>query len=271
MEEESYFADMIKLSKKINYTFIDITHKNLSHIPDFTKSKYYSLIKNIKHLFAGNNNIENIEKKNFDQFPNLETIDLSFNKLKKLDYIPQDLNQLTINNNELIELPYIKNLRLLEASVNKLTFIPTYEKLKDLYIDTNNITELQTFPNITYITCRNNNIKKINPQPKLLHLNCSFNRLGEIEESKKIFGMPKLKNLYCSNNPDLCELDSTLKYLEIFEFVKTNINILPYISTLKHISCTYNEKTKNLIIPSDYYLKKYIPNDFTSSIAIEFR
>ena len=274
MNIENFFEKIIDNAKKDKYSFIDISKLNLLEIPDFTKCINYKLIKNIKYLFASHNNIEKVEKKNFDQFPNLTVVDLSFNKITSVKYLPNTLNQLSINNNNIRELPYIKDLVLLEASNNKITSIPHYEKLHDLYIDSNRLTELETFDDLFYVTCRKNDIRKINSQPNLFHLNCAFNNLGKSntkisDPTKKISGMPKLKHLICTNNPHLNGFDKDIKILETFEFADTNILNLPYISTLKHIVCS--SKNGELIISEKYSLKNVVTNKYTYSISIEFR
>jgi Leucine-rich repeat (LRR) protein len=256
--------NIIEKSKKDNYTFIDITKLHLKNIPDFTKHKNYHLIKNIKYLFASNNDLETIEKKDLEQFPNLTVIDLSFNNIITINYLPQSLDQLSVNDNQLKSIPYLKNLTLLEASNNKLVSLEKYENLKSLLVDSNELTEIKTYPKIEYITCRNNNITKIFTQPELIHLNCSNNHLINIES------MPNLLHLICHNNENLCNFDDSIRKLITFEFINTKINYLPYMKSLKHIVCTYIVSKNNIILSEEYKIKEYIKGHTKNNIDIEF-
>ncbi len=74
----------------------------------------------------------------------------------------------------ILEIPYLPNLKLLQCSRTNITSIPYIEKLELLHCCMcPNLTEIPYFPNLRELQCFYTNIKSISPMEKIKLLVCS--------------------------------------------------------------------------------------------------
>lgn len=140
-----------------------------------------------------------------EYFSNLETIDLSCNKLTSLDLSNSPkLTQVLVNNNSLqsLTLSGLSKLVTLDCSSNKLGSIDVSEceSLESLKCNANHIGALNLKNNkaLTELQCNNNAIAQLNLKNnvRLETLYCRKNDISVLN----VTGQAHLKNLDCSNN-----------------------------------------------------------------------
>lgn len=206
-----------------------------------------------------------------EYFSNLETIDVSFNKLETLDlsHSPK-LESVLVNGNKLqsLNLSGLAALKELDCSNNKLTALNVSESeglltlnctnnligalnvkknklLTDLQCSNNQITALDVKNNTALETlyCRKNNISVLDVTKLALlkNLDCSINQLTALN----VYGNPLLGTLYCSNN-NLTSLGITANTaLEVLDCSNNSLTALDVTKNvaLQTIRCTNNNLT----------------------------
>jgi Leucine-rich repeat (LRR) protein len=204
---------------------LDLCNLNLQQIPKIDKI----LSKKVKYLFLSNNSIETLD--GLHMYPNLETLDVSNNKLYGT-----------------VIIEHSNKLEEIDCSYNSIDVL-NYE----------NQTQL------TRLNCRNNNLKHLEPSNNIIILDCRENKLN------CIYNFPKLQKLLCSENmiesikkcPNVIEIVAhtnkltkipTCQYLEYIDLLDNNITTLNYISNLKEIICTY---TDDIDIDPQYKITDY--------------
>lgn len=140
-----------------------------------------------------------------EYFSNLETIDVSFNKLETLDlsHSPK-LTSVIVNGNKLqsLSLAGLADLQTLDCSNNKLTALNVSESegLKTLICSGNSIGALNVKKNkaLTDLQCSNNQFAALDLKNNTLleTLYCRKNNISVLDVTK----LTVLKNLDCSNN-----------------------------------------------------------------------
>jgi Leucine-rich repeat (LRR) protein len=220
--------------------YLDLSNCDLKEIPK-------DIPVHVEYLFLSDNKITKID--NIDHLINLQAIDLSSNRLVKLDNLPENIQEISARNNKLNDISYIiklKDLKRLDISYNKITVIPT-NYAESIVADYNCISTLQympfitslicsynllesisgdNIPVITELDCSNNKIKCIQNFNCLELLHCSYNLLGDIKN------IPRLKYLDCTDNPLITRIE--------------------YFKNLEELICSYN---KDLKISSKYNIK----------------
>lgn len=228
---------------------LDLSHMNNKCFDEFMAHTNFSIIKNkVQHIFAQSSNLTNIP--NLNDFPNLITLDLSDNNLIQLNELPQCLEELILNNNNLTSLIYdLPNLKRLKISNNKITDIKLSNSIESAYLNNNPINSIPNMDNIKYLNISNTNITHICSYPRLEILECCYTKIDIIPK------LDKLKELICnySSVSDITQLN----HLEFIEMINTNINKLHYIPSLCNI--TYNNDNK-FRISQKYRLLKIIKN-----------
>ncbi len=161
-----------------------------------------------------------------EYFSNLETIDVSLNKITSLDlsHSPK-LTDVTVNGNKLqsLNLSGLSQLKTLNCSDNKLGTLDVSESagltslicsgnelgtlnlrtnkaLTELQCSNNNLTALDLKNNtaLELLYCRKNNLVTLNMTilPNLRELDCSYTGITVLN----LYKNTKLENLYCSSN-----------------------------------------------------------------------
>ncbi|MBN1803048.1 MAG: leucine-rich repeat domain-containing protein [Candidatus Lokiarchaeota archaeon] len=118
------------------------------------------LCKNLRHLILSHNYIQDLlDLRPFKGFTKLETLDLSYNKIKTINISSQiqNLKSIDLSNNLIQEIHRINNL----------------PKLRKLYLNNNNIKELKNFgilKSLEFIDTFNNPIKNISDLEELRNI-----------------------------------------------------------------------------------------------------
>jgi hypothetical protein len=210
--------------KANNFTYLDLSHLELSTIPNLIEHKHYAKLRKVKHLFINNNNLTSLL--NLDQFDSVEVLDVSTNKITILENLPQTIVELCCHDNLIESLPLHINIMRLDITHNNVRSIGKYDKLERLLCESNKIEYIASCPRLKWITCKNNPLRKLYVQPMLEYLDCSNTNMHET-----LTEFYSLKHFMC-NNTRITEISPTLK-LQSLEIVGTPITILPYIKTLK--------------------------------------
>lgn len=245
----------LKECKNNNFYYLDLSHLNLSVFPDISKYKYYENVTKIKYLFICNNNLKECDSF-LKLFDNLEVLDISYNNIEKIYFLPAKLNEFVCNNNKLVIIPSHELVNKIDCSYNNLVLLPNYPKLIDFLCNDNKIENITTYSNINRIVCKQNPIINIEYQPKMNYLDCSnTNLIGQFSN------MPNLKYLICNHTKinDIANLNSLIS-LEIYD---CSINKIPYIATLKDL---LYQNTQNILLSSKYKILTHIDEHDNSFI-----
>ena len=184
---------------------------------------------NLTNLTCGMCNLDSIHI-----FPtSLRYAQLSYNKLRSLPTLPNNLLSLDCSNNSKLKtLPSLPNtLGFLNCMVDSLTSLPNLPtSLTDLYCGSNSLKSLPNLPStLSFLDCSVNSISTIPSIPtNLKQLICSNNQLTQLPTLN--FG---LKDLECQSNPITCfpKLPSTLDSLR---YNNTLISCIPNYVSIKH-------------------------------------
>ena len=244
--------------EKTNYLYLDLSNLDLPKMPKLDKYANYEQIKKIKFLFINNNNISSISNE-LKIFTDLEVLDISWNNIDTIGYVPSKIKEFVCHNNKLSELPHLNNIEKIDCSHNYIKSIFTYNNLDELICFNNEITHLNEFANLKKLICKNNPLTSINKQPKLNYLECSFTKL-----SGQFSNMPALKFLVC-NHTDITDI-SNLNSIESLEMVGTNIQKIPYIQSLK-ILLFHNDL--DIMLAESYKIIDYIKEHDNSCVRFE--
>lgn len=214
-----------------NYDLLDLSNMTSNCIDQLIDHPQYKLIqKNLKHLFITNSQIYQIHS--LQHFHNLETIDLNNNFLKLLPLLPNTIQELNIENNQLTQInQLLPNLKRLFCQNNLIQNILLCNSIERLQCQNNPITSIEPFdgqlPNLYYADISNTAIKNIIPMDKLKYLNCS---------NTAIISLPKLSSLktLIANNSSLSDI-SLIDSLESIQIINNHINHLHYSESLKEL------------------------------------
>jgi Leucine-rich repeat (LRR) protein len=225
MKEDS-LAYRFAASNKDNNDTLDLSYLDLStfpEIPDYIKHK-------IRHLFASENCFT--ELPDLTDYKNLIALDVSCNKLKKINNLPKSLEELHCRDNKIESLPSGDNLpklKRLDCSLNRLPILMPYMSLENLVCDNNELETLHCPNKVKRLLCCNNKIISISGCKNVKYLECSNNQLKTLPK------LPKIIDLIMNNNPvGQMNVYDSIKYLELFG---TKINVMPYMPTLEEIYC----------------------------------
>lgn len=136
-------------------------------------------------------------------------------------------------------------------SISSLTGIKYFTYLQTLYCNNNNITSLDVSYNtrLTGLQCDYNQLTTLYTPSSLKWLGCTHNRLSSCLQNKT-YG--NLKELYCSDNPSLSQLGSSMSNL----------------SALENLECS-NTKISSLQLSDCKKLKELICENNTSLSLLE--
>ena len=236
--------------------------KNVEQIGNLYKLSYLNLSDNqieqlnwikklslLQNLDLSHNNLHNLKQTNIDLLNiNLIQLDLSFNKLKTIDFIRyfSKLSKLVANQNEIEDLNELRNLSLLESlllnenKINNLEPLSNLTKLKNLEMNNNNIENIQhliKLNKISNLKLKNNKIRQIpngffDSLNKLIMLYLGSNRITQIDQ---IVSLNDLNILDLSNNEIESLFLTDASYIRLI-FINDNIN-----STLKRFQFNFYE------------------------------
>lgn len=226
-----------------NSSFLDLSQLNLTNLDYLLNYKNIipKVYERINYLFLNNNNLNSTL--DLRCFTNLISVDLGHNLIDNI-ILPNSLQELVINNNNITELPtnvdlirltcddnkinYIpdyKNLEILQCSKNKINNIKNYNKLRKLIINGNPLSNIDICPELTYLDISVTPIENINIFPVLDHLVANNTKLTTIPY------MEKLTTLEVIHTP--------IKRIGYFPNIDT---VLCSVNLTKHISSKYDDK-----------------------------
>ena len=184
---------------------------------DLSKNKVNNLTLFITDDMAMNLKWLDISGNAFKEFPaikcpKLEYLDVSYNKLEKVNEAWQGH-------------PNLKVLKSVDNKFKTMAVFKNMPKLTELYLQNNAISALAGYEGLTALkklNLRHNKIEKIEEEgvpelPELEYLNLRSNKLATIEDGFRLFTFPKLTDLNLINNP--CELAFSSMNIMIGKFL----------------------------------------------------
>lgn len=227
--------------------FVDLRYRELSEIPE--------LPDDIVFLDISNNNIKNINV--LRKYKNLKIVNVSYNKLTKLENIKLEEINCSFN-----KINIIKNCRIkrLDISYNNLSETLQLSYTKILYTN-NNINLKQILSNsVEELICNNCNLREI-IAPKIKILNCSNNKIRRLQFKNII-------ELDCENN-NIKNIENMM-LLEFLSCSANNINYIHYLPKLKSLitnsETSIEEKYRNHILDVENYYNKNLNVDVNSFV-----
>jgi Leucine-rich repeat (LRR) protein len=205
--------------------------------------------KNIKELKLVGYNL--MEIPNLSKFTNLETLNLSNNKIKFLLNIPSTVKTLIIKNNKIEKILYIsENLKILNISRNLLTELDLINtNIEELICIENKISSISYPYLLKKLNISHNKLKNLHGLPStLIMLDCSFNKIKYIDSlpnSLEYFEISCNKLSIIDKN----NLSDSLKTLNISHNKIIDICCLFPLS-LTELNCSFN-KIKTLSLPNN--------------------
>lgn len=241
-------------SYKENKLYLDLSGLNLSQFPDNIPN---DIIINVKYLFLDNNEL--ISLPNLSSFINLEVLDISYNKIKYIHYLPPSLIELCCQFNLIEYIPDSPKLERLICNNNKLKNIGNFPNLIILHCHFNLINSINNIHNIKTLICFNNNLSYINKYKFLTYLDCSSNNISQLNL------YDELVDLICNyNSIKSLHIFPKLKYLETFG---NKIDKLEYMNNLKELYCNINTFNQ---ISNKYSIKTINKNNNNNFLIFEF-
>lgn len=157
-------------------------------------------LNNLECLYADENIINDIEGLKFT--PNLTTLNLAYNKIKKTDPISNlaNLETLYLEHNNISDissfdkLTKIKSIRLNNNQVNNIDSLVNMMGLESLYLDNNEVEDLSSLENkklLKYLQFKNNKVTSIRSLKDLTNLRVLWldgNNINDINLLKPIYG-----------------------------------------------------------------------------------
>lgn len=232
---------------------VDASQNKITRIPN--------LPNNIRFLIIDYNLIETIE----NEIQNLSILLINMNKLVRIkgDLVFHNLEILEVSKNKLKKLPdftlFAHKLKKLDASNNYLYKFPKLPKsIVELYLDKNKIKKipktLSAFNNLKIFKISHNNLKKCPKLPPSIKLVEMFsNKIKQIEDSET----PRLKTclIYDNKLNNIPKLNET-QITEI-NFIRNRIKNFYVEDLLKRITKLNLSENSIKEIPSDLFL---LPN-----------
>jgi Leucine-rich repeat (LRR) protein len=247
----------LKECNESDFTYLDLSHLELTKLPDLSGWKYYDKLKHVKYLFLNDNKFD-IYDNSFAYLNNLEVLDISNNNLKEITYLQNSLKELVCHNNKLKKIPSHVNLFRIDCSNNNIKNLSQYPNVSDILCYENKMEFIDTYPVVKRIVCRQNPLKCIKPQPTLQYFDCSDTNIEESIE------MENLKHLIC-NNTKINNVDN-LKKLEILEMTNCDITKVFYTSSLKDVLFDIKQ---DVLFSSKYEIQNYYTEHDTMFIKFK--
>jgi Leucine-rich repeat (LRR) protein len=174
--------------KNTNYSILDLSDLNIYYIPNIKNHPEYENIRKIDYLFLNSNNISVLQINELEQFDKITVIDVSYNNLTNIKYLPNSIIELVCKNNYLINICNLNNLIKLDCSFNKIDNIFNYEKLEILNCSDTNIKTIN-LKKIKKIHCNNSkmcNIDNCCTLEFIEMINSNINKIYYFNNLKKI-------------------------------------------------------------------------------------
>lgn len=239
---------------------------DLSHMdPDvfdklITHDAFDKIASKIEVVSANDCGIETLP--DLSSFTNLISLNIGDNNLRNLPKLPDSLEELIIDNNQIQTIPYLRRLKRLRARNNDIRRIHYTETMESLILTGNRgLSELAELPrlyhleigktrvsdipmctNLKYLDLEETDVEVLPDLPHLYILTCV---------RSKLFDISNLRNLYC-----LVATDSKVRRIH-------------YMETLQKF--TYNSKHQNEIRLSKRYRARRIFKNKNNVIDVLFK
>jgi len=187
---------------------------SLNNIVDINPMKD---MQNIVKLNLCKNKIKSLAVFTLDEaFPNLKWLDLSSNKfgefpalrLPKLEYLDISYNKLEKLNEAWVGHP---NLRIVKSVDNKFKSLAPFKnmaRLEELYMASNSISNLngwESLPVLKKLHLRRNKVEKIEEElpelPAIEYINLRSNKIPNLEVLERLYVFETLQDINVMNNP----------------------------------------------------------------------
>jgi hypothetical protein len=241
------------------YQVLDLAHMDKNAFTKLTKHTEYNKIRNnVIVISANESNLSTLP--DLSKFRNLISINLNHNNISTLPFLPDSLEELLIDNNQIEFIKYLPNIKRIKARSNKLKKIEYNDKLRSLFLSNNpHLKHIDPLPNLYYLDISKTGICTI-PQCK----NLKFLDI----DGTNIKTLPILNNLHIlscvrSSLGDISNLTS------LYSLVSTDSNVrkLHYMDLMQQFS--YNSDHK--IQMSSKYKAHHIFKNKTGVIEVIFK
>jgi Leucine-rich repeat (LRR) protein len=237
---EKKIVEITRIANLPNLQTLILHLNEIYKLPDFCEAP------NLQYLDVSYNKIKNPK---FINLQKLKSLNLINNKIEVLDFdnLP-NLQILELANNMVIEmkgLDKLSNLRKLDMHGNGLTDIKEIDKLvnlQEVFFSFNKIKEIRNLSNLQNlrILCLvQNKITKIEGLDKLINLQYLDLRYNKITEIDEIINLVNLKELHLTYN-EINNIPLTIMNHKYLEILRTDCVILPIIKDFLN-----NNKIKN--------------------------
>lgn len=214
----------LEMCEKENYETLDMASMKDDCFLKLFEHKMFPKIKDrVMHIFAYECDITEIP--DLTCFSQLQTLDLSRNKLRKLQSLPDSLEELIVNNNKITTLDqYLPKLLRFDGTNNRFDSMVFSDALERIHLKNNPIANLRSFNNLYYLDISLTNINKIDSMPKLKYLDMSRTKINSLPP------LPSIEQLLC-NESNLNDI-SNISSLQCLEIINTNVRRIHHIKNL---------------------------------------
>jgi Leucine-rich repeat (LRR) protein len=182
-------ADPGPIKELHNLIHLDLSKNKIKNVSIFTSEESFL---QLKYLDLSNNKFPDLAA---FKCPKLEYLDLSFNKLEKINEGWQGH-------------PNLKVFKVVDNKFKNFAPFKNMPKLEELYLANNNIAALSGYEGLASLRVlhlRRNKIEKIDDElpelPALEYLNLRSNKIPNMENLAKIFAFPNLRDINVINCP----------------------------------------------------------------------
>lgn len=244
-EHPEYISADAELAAEIpdDADVIDLVHLKVQALEDLNLIRF----KNLKRLYLRQNLIESIAElevlplekmeeidlydnrikhisKSVNLFPNLKTLDLSFNKIRNIKNVDKLVN--------------LENLYFVQNKISKIENLSTLKNLKNLELGGNRISEigpddLKGLDNLTEIWLGKNSIPRLMNLSHLKNLRILSIQSNKIKKMEGLEDLENLEELYLSHN-FITKIEGLEKNTKLTTLDVTG-NRLTKIENLKHL------------------------------------
>lgn len=243
------------------YQIFDLAHMTKDVFELCISHKDFNTIaQKIEVLSANDCGIEKLE--DLSMFSKLISLNIGDNKLTKLPKLPESLEELIIDNNNIQLIPYMKNLKRLRARNNDIRRIHYSNSMESLNLSGNsNLTELAPLSELYHLEIGKTGITEVPIFPNLKYLDIDETRIKSLPQ------LPYLHILTCVRS----ELSDISNLSKLYSLIATNSKVrrVHYMDTLQKF--TYNSLHQNEIRLSNRYKAHRIVKNKSDIVDVMFK
>jgi hypothetical protein len=223
----------IEECQREKYTMIDLSNMDENCLELLLKDKRINaFINTLEHIFVSNSCLNEVP--DLSIFTKLKTLDISHNKITKINELPSSLEEFIANDNKLTVIKNdLPNLKRMDVGNNNITYINYGKNMESLNIHTNPIEYITEMKYLYFLNIQNTKINNIPTYPRLKEFDCSYTNIEMIPK------MPLLEILTCGHS-DVKTIDE-MPMLEFLEMINTNVKQINYMNKLKRLVMNKHE------------------------------